>query len=402
MIKVGVVTPSMSPFASPVLLVKKKDGSWRFCVDYRKLNSMTIKNKFPLPVVDELLDELAATKFFIKLDLRAGYHQIRMRPEDEDKTAFKTYHGHFQFWVMPFGLINAPATFQCIMNSIFAPFLRKCIIVFLDDILIYNPSWSLHLTHLRMVFDILRESQFFIKLSKCEFGQTSIHYLGHIISDVGVSTDPEKTVAMEQWLVPQNATELRGFLGLTGYYRKFVLNYGIISKPLTQLLTKKGFQWTDEAQSAFLALKKAIAQTPVLALPDFTLPFVIETDACDSGVGAVLMQQGHPINYMSKALGIMNRKLSIYEKEFMAVIMAVDKWCQYLQRGPFLIMTDHKSLCNLCDQQLTLDLQRKAMAKLIGLQFQFKYKKGIENGAADSLSLAGRVCIGHANIFLSF
>jgi hypothetical protein len=363
---------------------------------------MTIKNKFPLPVVDELLDELAATKFFIKLDLRAGYHQIRMRPEDEDKTAFKTYHGHFQFWVMPFGLINAPATFQCIMNSIFAPFLRKCIIVFLDDILIYNPSWSLHLTHFRMVFDILRESQFFIKISKCEFGHTSIHYLGHIISDVGVSTDPEKTVAMEQWHVPQNATELRGFLGFTGYYRKFVLNYGIISKPLTQLLTKKGFQWTDEAQSAFLALKKAIAQTPVLALPDFTLPFVIETDACDSGVGAVLMQQGHPIAYMSKALGIMNRKLSIYEKEFMAVIMAVDKWCQYLQRGPFLIMTDHKSLCNLCDQQLTLDLQRKAMAKLIGLQFQFKYKKGIENGAADSLSLAGRVCIGHANIFLSF
>jgi hypothetical protein len=156
--------------------------------------------------------------------------------------------------------------------------------------------------------------------------------------------------------VPQNATELRGFLGLTGYYRKFVLNYGIISKPLTQLLTKKGFQWTDEAQSAFLALKKAIAQTPVLALPDFTLPFVIETDACDSGVGAVLMQQGHPIAYMSKALGIMNRKLSIYEKEFMAVIMAVDKWRQYLQRGPFVIMTDHKSLCNLSDQQLTSDL----------------------------------------------
>jgi hypothetical protein len=342
-------------------------------------------------VVDELLDELAGTQFFTKLDLRAGYHQIRMRPENELKTAFKTHHGHFQFRVMPFGLMNAPATFQCIMNSLFAPFLRKFVIVFLDDILIYSPSWSLHLTHLRIVFYILCKSQFFIKMSKCEFGQRSIHYLGHIISDVGVSTDPEKTLAMKQWPVPLNATELRGFLGLTGYYRKFVAHYGIISKPLTQLLTKKGFQWSDEAQTAFERLKQAMTETPVLALPDFTLPFIIETDACDTGVGAVLMQQGHPLAYMSKALGVLTRKLSIYEKEFLAVIMAVDKWRQYLQRGPFLVMTDHKSLYNLTEQQLTSDLQRKAMAKLIGLQFQFKYKKGTDNGAADSLSRVGHL-----------
>jgi hypothetical protein len=184
----------------------------------------------------------------------------------------------------------------------------------------------------------------------------------------GVSTDPEKTTVMQNWPVPLTSTKLCGFLGLTGYYRKFVHNYGLISKPLTQLLMTKGFAWTEQA-AAFQALEDAMVSTPVLDLPNFTLPFVIETDACDTGVGAVLMQAGHPIAYMSKALGIMNHKLSIYEKQFMAVMMVVDKWRQYIQRGPFLILTDHKSLCNLSDQQLTSDLQRKAMSKLIGLQF---------------------------------
>jgi hypothetical protein len=341
--------------------------------------------------VDGLLDELAGTKFFSKLDLRAGYHQIRMRPEDEAKTAFKTHHGHFQFRVMPFGLSNAPTTFQCVMNAVFAPFLRKFVIVFLDDILVYSPSWETHLVHLRQVLETLRNTKFFAKLSKCEFGKTAIHYLGHIISDAGVATDPDKTSVMRNWPLPHNTTELRGFLGLTGYYRKFVRNYGIISKPLTQLLTKKGFEWNEQATAAFQSLKLAMTSTPVLGLPDFNLPFVIETDACDSGVGAVLMQNGHPIAYMSKALGVMNRKLSIYEKEFLAVLMAVEKWRQYLQRGPLLILTDHQSLCTLSDQQLTTDLQRKAMAKLVGLHFQFKYKRGVENGAADSLSRVGHL-----------
>lgn len=266
----------------------------------------------------------------------------------------------------------------------------------MDDILVYSASWTEHLGHLRQVLDLLKQHQLFAKLSKCSFGQTSVNYLGHIISDQGVATDPEKTIAMENWPTPTNATDLRGFLGLTGYYRKFVPRYSWIAKPLTQLLTKKEFQWNDAAQQAFLALKQTMVQLPVLALPDFSLPFTVETDACATGVGAVLMQQGHPVAYLSKALGVQNSKRLIYEKEFLAVIMAIDRWRSYLQRGPFVILTDHKSLCNLTDQQLGTELQRKAMSKLMGLQFEFRYKKGVDNGAADSLSRVGHRMESHA------
>lgn len=396
MLQAGTIVHSMSPFAAPVLLVKKKDGSWRFCIDYRRLNLATIKNKFPLPIVDELLDELAGAAFFSKLDLRAGYHQIRMREEDEEKTAFKTHHGHFHFRVMPFGLTNAPATFQCLMNSIFAEYTRKFVIVFLDDILVYSRTLLEHQEHLRLVLDLLRQHNLYAKASKCSFAQNKIEYLGHVISEQGVATDAEKTQAMEAWPVPNSATELRGFLGLTGYYRKFVPHYGIIAKPLTQLLTKKGFAWSDEAQQAFDQLKVAMVNTPVLALPNFDRPFSIETDACDTGIGAVLVQDGHPIAFFSKALGVRNQRLSTYEKEFLAVMMAVDKWRAYLQRGPFVILTDHKSLCNLEDQQLDTDVQRRAMSKLVGLQFKFQYKKGADNGAADALSHVGHLLSANA------
>ena len=194
---------------------------------------------------------------------------------------------------------------------------------------------------------------------------------------------------MVAWPTPTNATELRGFLGLTGYYRKFIAHYGIIAKPLTSLLTKKGFEWTEKAQVAFDLLKCAMVTVPVLALPDFTRPFAIETDACDTGVGAVLAQEGHPVAVLSKARGVHNQRLSAYEKEFIAVMMAIEKWRAYLQRGPFTIITDHNSLCNLQDQQLATDLQRKAMAKLVGLQFKFLYRRGSENGAADALARVG-------------
>ena len=269
---------------------------------------------------------------------------------------------------MPFGLTNAPATFQCIMNDVLAPFLRKFVMVFLDDILIYSPDFDTHLQHLASVLEKLREHQLYMKASKCSFAQTKLEYLGHIISDVGVATDPSKIEAMLKWPEPTTVTKLRGFLGLTGYYRKFVHHYGLIAQPLTQLLKKKQFHWSPEAQQAFDQLKQAMTTTPVLALPNFTEPFVVETDRSDVGIGAVLMQHGQPVAYLSNALAKHHKQLSIYKKEFLALIMVVEKWRQYLQHQEFTIRTDHKSLNYLTEQNLHSDMQRKAMNSLMVLQ----------------------------------
>lgn len=300
-------------------------------MDYRHLNVITVKNKHPLHVVDELLDELAGASYFFKLDCRSGYHQIRVGAADEMKTAFKTHNGLYEFKVMPFGLTNAPAIFQAAMNNIFAPLLRKCVLVFVDDILVYSRTIEEHVQHLQQVMQILQDNNFLLKRSKCLFGQQSLEYLGHIVSKDGVATEPAKISAVLNWLVPVSVKQLRDFLGLTGYYRRFIRHYGLISKPLTQLL-KKGaiFQWTPQAQQAFQLLKYALSSAPVLSIPDFSKPFIIETDANDLGMGAVLMQEGHPISFLSKAFCPRNQALSTYEKECLAILMVVDKWRSYL------------------------------------------------------------------------
>ncbi|GJU68618.1 ty3-gypsy retrotransposon protein [Tanacetum coccineum] len=392
MLREGLIQPSTSPFSVPVLLVRKKDGTWRFCTDYRALNVITIKDSFSMPTVDELLDELHGSHYFSKLDLRSGYHQILLKPKDRYKTAFRTHHGLYEWLVMPFGLTNAPATFQALMNDVlscsffFPYYLRKFVLVFFDYILIYSSTWQLHLEHLTMVLHCLQEHQLYAKLSKCSFGQQRIEYLGHIVTGAGVEMDPAKVTAVANWPIPTSVSQLRAFLGLTGYYRRFIKQYSSIAHPLTTLLQKNNFKWSHEGQSAFEKLKHALLTAPVLVLLDFSKPFIVETDASGQGIRVILSQNGHPIAFFSKKLSYRMQQASTYVRELYAITEVVAKFRHYLFGHYFIIRTDHHSLRHISDQTIQTPEQQALLPKLLGYNFRIEYKAGTSNGGADGLS----------------
>ncbi|XP_027155850.1 uncharacterized protein LOC113756359 [Coffea eugenioides] len=327
----GFVKESDSPWGAPVLFVKKKDESLRLCIDYRGLNEVTIKNKYPLPLIDSLFDQLQGSVVFSKLDLRQGYYQLKIKKEDIPKTAFSTRYGHFEFAVMPFGLTNAPAAFMDLMQRIFKKYLDQFVVVFIDDILIYSKTREEHVKHLEVVLQILREHKLYAKFSKCEFWLDEISFLGHKVSKEGIAVDPAKVEAVMNWKQPETPTEVRSFLGLAGYYRRFIQDFSKIAGPMTEL-TKKGtkFIWTPKCESSFQELKKRLTSAPVLVLPDGGEGYTVYSDASKEGLGCVLMQMGKIVAYTSRRLKPHEQNYPTHDLELAAVIFALKKWRHYL------------------------------------------------------------------------
>ncbi|KAL0540047.1 hypothetical protein IC582_024275 [Cucumis melo] len=383
----GFVRPSVSPWGAPVLFVKKKDGSMRLCIDYRELNKVTVKNRYPLPRIDDLFDQLQGATVFSKIDLRSGYHQLRIKDEDIPKTAFRSRYGHYEFIVMSFGLTNAPAVFMDLMNRVFREFLDTFVIVFIDDILIYSKTEAEHEEHLRMVLQTLRDNKLYAKFSKCEFWLKQVSFLGHVVSKAGVSVDPAKIEAVTGWTRPSTVSEVRSFLGLAGYYRRFVENFSRIATPLTQL-TRKGapFVWSKACEDSFQTLKQKLVTAPVLTVPDGSGNFVIYSDASKKGLGCVLMQQGKVVAYASRQLKSHEQNYPTHDLELAAVVFALKIWRHYLYGEKIQIFTDHKSLKYFFTQKELNMRQRRWLELVKDYDCEILYHPGKANVVADALS----------------
>ncbi|GJW05463.1 putative reverse transcriptase domain-containing protein [Tanacetum coccineum] len=388
----GFIRPSHSPWGAPVLFVKKKDGAMRMCIDYRELNKLTIKNRYPLPRIDDLFDQLQGACCFSKIDLRSGYHQLRVREEDIPKTAFRTRYGHFEFTVMPFGLTNAPAIFMDLMNRVCKPYLDKFVIVFIDDILIYSKSEEEHEVHLKTILDLLKKEKLYAKFSKCEFWLKEVQFLGHVVNCDGIHVDPSKVESVKNWKIPESSTEIRSFLGLAGYYRRFIENFSKIAKPLTLLTQKnKAYVWGDKQDEAFRILKEKLCNAPVLALPDGPNDFVVYCDASKQGFGCVLMQRGKVIAYASRQLKTHEKNYTTHDLELGAVVFALKIWRHYLYGTKSVIYTDHKSLQYIFDQKDLNMRQRRWIELLSDYECEIKYHPGKANVVADALSRKERL-----------
>lgn len=392
----GFIRPSHSPFGSPVIFVKKKNGSFRMCVDYRRLNANTVKSSYPIPRVDESLDRLAGARIFSQLDLTSGYHQVRIKAGDEPKTAFRTRHGTFEYTVVPFGLCNAPSTFANFMNSVLAPFLDTFVIVYLDDILIFSRSEEEHREHVQLVLQTLRKHGLIANPKKCRFHQRSIEFLGYTVSDQGIHTSPDKIQAIRSWPTPNSVSSLRRFLGLTNFYRRFVKQYVSIAQPLYSLLVKDAvWEWNEERSLAFDRLKTALIEAPLLAHPNPSRPFILTTDASSTAVGGVLSQAStdgeRPIAFESFPIPISLRNKPPYQQELYAIYhCCVTKWRCFLEgaKHPVIVRTDHKALVH------TLQARTHPCRKMAGwiqeltsrFNLEITYLPGEDNTVADALS----------------
>ena len=390
----GFIQPSKSPAGAPILFVKKKDGSLRLCVDYRGLNRVTVRNRYPLPLIPELLDRLRTGRVFSKIDLRGAYNLVRIKPGDEWKTAFRTRYGHFEYKVMPFGLTNAPAVFQHMMNHIFREYLDHFVVIYLDDILVFSSSMEEHTRHVRLILTKLREHGLYAKSEKCEFDRTSVEFLGYVISPPGITMDPRKVATIHDWPIPTRLKEVQSFLGFANFYRRFIDRFSTIVQPLISLTRKDvPFVWTAATQHAFDALKQAFMSAPVLVHPDPAKPFQVETDASDFALGAILSQLDddgtlHPVAYYSRKFSASEINYPVYDKELAAIISAFAEWRPYLAGAQHRIqvVTDHKNLLYFASSRTLNRRQARWSIFLADYDFEIIFRPGIQHGKVDALS----------------
>ncbi|KAK1662686.1 hypothetical protein QYE76_050845 [Lolium multiflorum] len=383
----GFIQESVSPWGSHVIFVDKRDGGRRMCGDYRNLNNVTIKNKYPLPRIQDLFDQVRGAGVFSKIDLRSGYHQIKIKKEDVPKTAFVSRYGHHEYLVVPFGLTNAPAIFMNLMNKIFMPCMDKFFIVFIDDILIYSKDKAEHAEHLRIVLQTLREHQLYAKFSKCEFWLDQVEFLGHVISKDGIAVNPSKVASVLDWEAPKNVKEIRGFLGMAGYYRRFIEGFSKIAGPMTKLLRKNTpFVWSDECEKSFQTLKEKLTTAPVLAVPEDGKDYTVYCDASKHGLGCVLKQDPKVISYGSRQLRPHEVNYPTHDLELAAVVFALKTWRHFLYGAKCELYTDHKSLKYFFTQK-ELNMRQKRWLELIkDYDLTINYTPGKANVVADALS----------------
>ncbi|GBO45434.1 Retrovirus-related Pol polyprotein from transposon 297 [Araneus ventricosus] len=384
------IEESSGPWASPIVLVQKKDGSTRFCVDYRKLNEITIKDSYPLPRIDDTLDALNGSECFSTLDLQSGYWQVEIQPEDKEKTAFTTGQGLWQFKVMPFGLCNALATFERLMETVLRGLTSEACLVYLDDIIIVGRTFQEHLNNIHKVFQRLQKANLKLSPKKCRFFRNEVSYLGHIISADGFKTDPEKTKAVVDWPRPETVHDLRSFLGLCTYYRRFVRNFSAIARPLHKLTeARSNFNWTEECEKSFNSLKQALTSSPILTYPRTDKEFILDTDASIEGIGAVLSQKiGNEecvIAYFSKSLGKPERNC-VTRKELLGIVKSIEHFHHYLYGRKFLLRTDHASLRWLLNFREPEGQIARWIQRLQEYDFEIQHRKGTSHGNADALS----------------
>ncbi|CAM4363430.1 unnamed protein product [Caretta caretta] len=393
MLQMGVIRPSESAWASPVVLVPKPDGEIRFCVDYRKKNAVTRPDNYPMPRTDELLEKLGRAQFISTLDLTKGYWQVPLDESAKERSAFITHLGLYEFNVLPFGLRNAPATFQRLVDGLLAG-LGEYAVAYLDDVAIFSDSWADHLEHLQKVLERIREAGLTVKAKKCQIGLNRVTYLGHQVGQGTISPLQAKVDAIQKWPVPKSKKQVQSFLGLAGYYRRFVPHYSQIAAPLTDLTKKKqpnAVQWTEKCQKAFNKLKATLMSDPVLRAPDFDKPFLVTTDASERGVGAVLMQKGpdqefHPVVFLSKKLSERESNWSVTEKECYAIVYALEKLRPYVWGRRFHLQTDHAALKWL---HTVKETNKKLLRWSLALQdfdFDIQHISGASNKVADALS----------------